>query len=67
LAYHRVREAIAAKMMYFLHMDGKENPADVMTKFLPWCTARAFIEPLLLWKGNTMEIAPHEEGSDKPL
>ena len=68
LAYHRVREAIAAKMMHFIHIDGKENPADVMTKFLPWATARAFIEPLLLWKGNTLDFkfAPHEEGSDKP-
>ncbi|HET7639405.1 MAG TPA: Ty1/Copia family ribonuclease HI, partial [Ktedonobacteraceae bacterium] len=66
LAYHRVREAIAAKMMYFLHIDGKQNPADIMTKFLPWNVARAFVEPLLLWQGDTSDIAPCKEGSDKP-
>jgi hypothetical protein len=40
LAYHRVREAIAAKVLHFLHMDGKQNPADVLTKFLPYATFR---------------------------
>jgi hypothetical protein len=33
LSYHRVREAIAAEIMYFLHMDGKYNPSDILTKF----------------------------------
>jgi hypothetical protein len=66
LAYHRVREAIAAKMMYFLHIGSKQNPADVMTKFLPWSSAEPFVLPMLLWKGDTMDIAPPEEGSVKP-
>ena len=65
LAYHRVREAISAKTMHFLHLVGIDNPADVLTKFLPWNTARAFIEPLLMWKGDTTAIAPTKEGSDK--
>ena len=45
--------AIAAGILYFLHMDGVDNPADLLTKFLPWAVARAFIEPLLLWRGET--------------
>ncbi len=39
LSYHRVREAVAHGVMYFVHMDGKDNLADVLTKFLPWTTA----------------------------
>ena len=53
LSYHRVREAISAGVLHFLHLEGVQNPADVMTKFLPWNVARAFVEPLLLWRGET--------------
>lgn len=35
LSYHRVREAIAAKVLKFYHISGKENPADILTKILP--------------------------------
>ena len=34
LNYHRVREAVAAGFVNFVHMSGKENPADACTK--PW-------------------------------
>jgi hypothetical protein len=66
LAYHRVREAIAAKVMYFLHMEGSMNPADIMTKFLPWSTAKDFVTKLLMWRGDLNDIVPRKEGSDKP-
>ena len=36
LSYHRVREAIAAGIIIFEHIDGKSNPSDVLTKFLHW-------------------------------
>ena len=32
LNYHRVREAQAAGIVQFVHIDGKENPADILTK-----------------------------------
>ena len=31
-AYHRVREAIAAGIVRFAHIDSKENIADILTK-----------------------------------
>ena len=31
-AYHRVREAIAAGIVRFAHIDSKDNIADIMTK-----------------------------------
>jgi hypothetical protein len=53
LAYHRVREAIAAGVIDFLHIPGIQNPADVLTKFLPYATMWPLIEPILFWKGET--------------
>ena len=53
LAYHRVRAAVAAKVLYFCKIDGKENVADIMTKFLPWVVFWPLIKPLLFWKGET--------------
>jgi hypothetical protein len=53
LSYHRVREAIAAEIMYFLHMDGKYNPSDILTKFLNWAKFWPLVQPLLFWKGET--------------
>jgi len=32
LSSHRVREASAAKILAFFHIDGKKNPADVLSK-----------------------------------
>ena len=53
LAYHRVCEAIAAGVIEFLHIPGVQNPADVLTKFLPYTTMWPLIEPILFWKGET--------------
>ena len=32
LSYHRVREAIAAGVLYFIHLPGALNPADILSK-----------------------------------
>ena len=32
LAFHRVREALEAGYLYFYHLDGKHNPADILSK-----------------------------------
>ena len=43
LAYHRVRSAVAGGYLKFCHMDGKQNPADIMTKFLPYPSFWPFV------------------------
>jgi hypothetical protein len=58
LSYHRVREAMSAQLMYFIHIDGKLNPSDVMTKFLSWAKFWPLIQPFLFWKGETMKDIP---------
>ena len=30
--HHRVCESIAAKIMYLVHVEGKYNPSDILTK-----------------------------------
>ena len=55
LSYHRVRAAIATGMMVFCHVSGKENPADIMTKFLPYSVSWPLIRPILFWRGETMK------------
>jgi len=53
LSYHRVREAVAQGTIRFVHIEGRENPADVLTKFLPHTVFWPFIRPLLFWRGET--------------
>ena len=50
LSYHRCREAVAAGIVRFEFLPGRENPSDILTKNLPWAKARVFVAPLLLWK-----------------
>jgi hypothetical protein len=52
LSYHRVREAIAAKIIGFYKIDSKDNPADVLSKHLGYNLAKALLKPLLFWRGD---------------
>ena len=52
LAYHRVREAIAAGVMFFFHIPGTENPSDVLTKNLTHTVAWKLIRPFLFYAGD---------------
>ena len=67
LSYHRVREAVAGGWVHFEHIPGTEDPADILTKPLPWFSLKVFVEPLLLWKSDTVDAPPgtsDPEGSD---
>jgi hypothetical protein len=63
LAYHRVREAVAAGFVKFFHMPGKNNPADVLTKFLGYQEAWPLLKPLMFWRGDTATL--QTKGSDR--
>jgi hypothetical protein len=70
LAYHRVREAIAAKIIEFVHLPGELNPADILSKHWGHSQIWRVLRPLLFWHGDTDDIpAPHnsQKGSDKVL
>jgi len=57
LSYHRVREAIAAKILGFFHIDGKKNPADVLSKHGGFPQMWPLIKPLLFWRGDTVKCS----------
>ena len=48
IAYHRVREAQAAKIVSIVHISGEVNPADIFTKSLPGVRLRQLIQ-YILW------------------
>ena len=67
MSHHHVREAIAGGWVRFEHIPGTEKTADILTKPLPWHMMKTFVEPLLLWKGNTLDAPSGSsipEGSD---
>ena len=47
IAYHRVREAIAARLIRFCHIDSKINVTDVLTKPLDNQSSHHLIRPFL--------------------
>ena len=61
LSFHRVREAIAAKIIAFTHIPGKINPADILSKHWShndiWLTLRT----ILFWRGDTAELIDDDE------
>ena len=66
ISSHKVREAVAGGFIRFEHILTDQNPADILTKSLPWHKARVHVEPLLFWKGETStDDVPTSEGSDK--
>ena len=62
LSYHRVREAIVAGIIKFFHIDGKENPADILSKHCGYPQLWPHVQPLLFWLGST-NVA--ENGGEK--
>ena len=61
LSFHRVREAIAAGLISFFHVDGKKNPADVLSKHWAYSDVWCHLQPLLFWQGDTMEITKKQQ------
>jgi hypothetical protein len=55
LAYHRVRWAVAAGIIKFVKVDGKENLADPMTKYMAFAEAMPVLKPTLFWRGDTRD------------
>jgi hypothetical protein len=48
IAYHRIREACASKIVRVTHEDGASNVADILTKCLPAPKLQELV-PCILW------------------
>ena len=68
LKYHRVWEAQAAGIVNFIHMDGKHNPADILTKFRSSQDWYELLKHLIFWRARDDSIGSHiVEGSVRML
>ena len=56
LSYHRVREAIAARLLNFLFIPGSINLADILSKVWGYQAVWPVLKALLFWEGDTMSI-----------
>ena len=56
LAYHRVREAIAAKVLKFIYIPGSLNPADILSKAWGYQQVWPTLQPIMFWQGDTADL-----------
>jgi hypothetical protein len=61
LAYHRVREMIAAKILGYYWIDGKKNPADIVSKHWSYPQVWSLLKPLLFYSGDTLDLLDGED------
>jgi hypothetical protein len=58
LSFHRTREAIAARILRFVHVDGKHNAADILSKHWSYAAVwQNLLQPLLFYEGDTADLA----------
>ena len=65
-----LREAVAGGWLCFEHIPATTNPTDVLTEPLLQFSLKTFVEPLLMWKGDTVDATPGDpdmKGSDTDL
>ena len=56
LSFHRVREAVSSDMLRFHHINGKDNPADILSKHWGYQQVWHLLKPILFWQGDTVDI-----------
>ncbi len=54
--FHHVRQAIAHKILNFFQIDGKYNPADMVSKHWSHNDIWTMLQPLMIWKGDTASL-----------
>ena len=64
LAFHRVRECVAADIIRFYHIKGTLNPSDIMSKHCGYPQAWPIIRPLLFWAGDITKMPPLKDDED---
>jgi len=61
LSFHRVREAVASRMLRFIHLEGKHNPADILSKHWGYQAVKELLKYLLL-NARPAKTPPQAEG-----
>ena len=63
LSWHRVRELIATKIMYFIHIPGAINPANMLSKHWGYQQTWPQLQALLFWQGDTTDLLTEENST----
>ena len=66
VAYHRVREAVAARIIRFCHIDTQIYVADILTKPLPNPVFHHLVKPLLFRSPGEQRWPEKVEVDDSP-
>jgi hypothetical protein len=62
LAYHQIREKmIAAKILGYYWIDGKANPADIVSKHWGYQQIWHLLQALLFYSSNTNDLVSSEQ------
>jgi hypothetical protein len=61
LSYHQVGEMIAAKVLGYYWIDGKMNPADIVSKHWAYPQIWHLLKPLLFYSGDPGDLIEKEE------
>ena len=61
LPFHRVRESIAAGVMTFKCLAGKDNPTDILSKYWGYQQVWKILQPILFWRGDTMDLISNQD------
>ena len=64
LSFHRVREAMASKMLSFVHIPGEINPADILSKHWGYSAIKPHLRALLFWPGDTADSVEANEDAE---
>ena len=56
LSFHRVREAIAAKIIRYHHIRSEDNPADILSKHWSHNQVWPMLNCVLFWSGDTIAL-----------
>ena len=56
LSFHHVRQTIAHKIISFFYINGKNNPADMVSKHWSHNDIWPSLQPLLFWHGDTADL-----------
>ena len=63
LSLYKVREAVAAGVISYRFLPGKDNPADMLSKYWGYQQVWKLLQPILFWQGDTMDLIPQNTSS----
>jgi hypothetical protein len=63
LSYHHAREMIAAKILGYYWINGKSNPADIVSKHWGYQQIWHLLKTLLVYSGNTLDLVQESENN----